>query len=120
MAGGSLLTRSIIAANRSGGNCSMGSFVADPRTGGSVDDDGTCRLDDPTDRSDVPDAGLLPLLAFGVTAAHELTADSPALDLGMPPCGSNQTPLATDQRGAPRPIGLGCDSGAIERQANAG
>jgi hypothetical protein len=60
------------------------------------------------------------LLAFGVTAAHELTADSPAVDLGMPPCGSNQVPLATDQRGAPRPIGLGCDSGAIERQSNDG
>jgi hypothetical protein len=46
----------------------------------------------------------------GPTQTHQLQLGSPAIDTGNPAC------PATDQRGAPRPIGLGCDIGAFEHQ----
>lgn len=50
---------------------------------------------------------LSPLAADGV---HALVVGSPAIDLDAT-CSIN---LTTDQQGHPRPIGLGCDAGAVE------
>ncbi|MCW5201014.1 thrombospondin type 3 repeat-containing protein [Desulfobulbus sp. F4] len=50
---------------------------------------------------------LSPLAANGV---HALVAGSPAIDADMT-CSTN---LATDQQGHARPVGSGCDAGAIE------
>ncbi|WP_417909515.1 choice-of-anchor Q domain-containing protein [Candidatus Electronema sp. PJ] len=50
---------------------------------------------------------LSPLAANGV---HALVAGSPAIDADMT-CSTN---LTTDQQGHPRPVGLGCDAGAVE------
>ncbi|MCC6847117.1 MAG: hypothetical protein IT294_01350 [Deltaproteobacteria bacterium] len=94
--------------------------------GGNDGSGGTyCDLDDATgDRR-----GLDPLLGpladnGGPTATHLPAAGSPAIDAGDPAgCSDeNGTPLASDQRGAPRPVdgdGDGdarCDGGAVEAQ----
>ena len=52
----------------------------------------------------------------GFNETHRLLADSPAIDL-IPPA---ECAAAVDQRGAPRPVGDGCDSGAYERGASEG
>ena len=72
--------------------------------GGSLDAGHSCGLD----RSGA-DPLLAPLASNGgATQTHALGAGSPARDLGVGPC------PATDQRGAPRPQGPGCDAGAFE------
>ena len=72
--------------------------------GGSLDAEHSCGLD----RSGA-DPLLAPLASNGgATQTHALGAGSPARDLGVGPC------PATDQRGAPRPQGAGCDAGAFE------
>ena len=61
--------------------------------------------------------GVDPLLAIlanngGTTLTHALAPLSPAIDAGD----SVGCP-ATDQRGLPRPVGAGCDIGAVEEQS---
>ncbi|MCI5160900.1 MAG: hypothetical protein D3917_02535 [Candidatus Electrothrix sp. AX5] len=46
----------------------------------------------------------------GPTKTHALVPGSPAIDLDM----ACSTGLSTDQRGARRPVGRGCDAGAFE------
>ncbi len=46
----------------------------------------------------------------GPTSTYLPDALSPAIDSGAPTCG------AVDQRGVARPVGAGCDRGAVERQ----
>lgn len=54
---------------------------------------------------------LSPLAANGgVSMTHALVAGSPAIDLDAA-CSTN---LTTDQQGHPRPVGSGCDAGAVE------
>ena len=57
---------------------------------------------------------LLAVFAYngGPTATHALLPGSPAID-AIP---AAQCAVADDQRGAPRPAGPGCDSGAFEVQ----
>jgi hypothetical protein len=53
----------------------------------------------------------------GPSWTHALLQGSNAIDGGDPVQGcidENAVPLATDQRGAPRPVGVRCDSGAFE------
>jgi hypothetical protein len=58
---------------------------------------------------------LLPLVSLDVHYFHALPDFSPALEAGDPlDC------PATDQRGTGRPIGLGCDAGAVEWAALSG
>ncbi len=61
-----------------------------------------------------PPAG--PIASSGIPQTHALADTSPAVD--RVPAGQcfdvGTTPLTTDQRGVPRPSGLGCDAGAYE------
>jgi hypothetical protein len=52
----------------------------------------------------------------GFSWTHALPADSPAVDHGNPAgcLDASDLPLATDQRGAPRPYGARCDIGSFE------
>ncbi|MCI5129658.1 MAG: hypothetical protein D3907_14500, partial [Candidatus Electrothrix sp. AUS3] len=52
----------------------------------------------------------------GPTLTHALVAGSPAIDLDAD-CSIG---LTTDQRGMPRPSGVGCDAGAVEYSPSAG
>jgi hypothetical protein len=55
----------------------------------------------------------------GPTWTHMLLPGNFAIDLGDPVegcVGPGSVPLTTDQRGKPRPVGLACDIGAVERQ----
>src|SRR6185436_14454861 len=49
----------------------------------------------------------------GPTPTHALVAGSPALDV-IPPADPACADDGTDQRGAPRPVGAGCDVGSFE------
>jgi hypothetical protein len=69
---------------------------------------------------------LDPLLApladnGGPTQTHALLAGSPALDAGSPdPAGTSEAACRdVDQRGVPRPQGIGCDIGAFELEPSA-
>lgn len=77
----------------------------------NYDDDGSCRLTDPTDVSDGPDP-MLGLLGDngGPTLTMEPLGGSPLIDGGGPTC------PADDQRGEPRPQFDACDIGAVEVQ----
>ncbi|MBK7977120.1 MAG: hypothetical protein IPK07_28940 [Deltaproteobacteria bacterium] len=94
------------------------SLLADPcsegvtSSGGNLESAGhTCGLDEPSDRSDVADAGLGPLTSYdGVTAAYPLLSGSPAIDMAT----ASLCPAA-DQRGQARDDGH-CDTGAFERR----
>jgi hypothetical protein len=50
---------------------------------------------------------------LGPTLTHALLPESPAIDIGECPF-SGQQQIHTDQRGALRPAGQGCDAGAFE------
>jgi hypothetical protein len=85
--------------------------------------DGTCNLTDPTDLPNT-EPMLGPLQDNGgPTATHALLPGSPAIDaIPAAECtwdddGDPETPevpLRSDQRGAWRPQGVGCDIGAVE------
>jgi hypothetical protein len=101
---------SIVAESPSGGNCSLpgGTFTGE---GDNLDDDGTC-----TGFEEVPDVMLGPLADNGgPTFTHALLPDSPAID-AVTDCTLEDgvTPVATDQRGVPRPQREACDIGAFE------
>ncbi len=80
----------------------------------TLDDDGTCRLDDATDKPAAnPVLGALGENG-GPTLTHAIGSGSAAIDAGGTGC------PATDQRGAgfPRPLGNACDIGAFESVAS--
>jgi hypothetical protein len=90
--------------------------------GHNLSDDNSCRLSGPGDRNNTP-AGLDsggPKNNGGPTQTIALLPGSPAVD--AVPIGpinyctalDGVTPLATDQRGTPRPQGPACDIGAFE------
>lgn len=88
-------------------NCDGGPLTSNGR---NIVDDGSCISDSPNDQRNT-DAKLGGFdLNGGIGATFMPLADSPALDYA-------QDCPATDQRGYPRPLGAGCDVGAIERGA---
>lgn len=77
--------------------------------GANVSGDATCGLEQASDA-----AGVDPLLGAlldhgGATLTHALLPSSPAIDRA-----ANPGCPRTDQRGARRPVGAGCDAGAFE------
>ena len=88
-------------------NCDGGTLTSQAR---NIVDDGSCLPDSANDKRNT-DARLGGFdLNGGVGATFVPLSDSPALDYA-------QDCPATDQRGYPRPLGAGCDVGAIERGA---
>ena len=78
--------------------------------GSNLDSDGTCGLDDPTDRSNL-DPLLGPLEDNGgSTLTHALLSGSPAINAA-----SQAACPTTDQRGFDRSLGDICDIGAYEQ-----
>ncbi|MCA9980622.1 MAG: CSLREA domain-containing protein, partial [Anaerolineales bacterium] len=102
----------IIAANV-GANCvnNGGTMTS---LGYNLEDTDSCGFDQATDLVDT-DPVLAGLTGDGATYVHPFMDDtSPAIDAGS--CtDADDNPLATDQRGVPRPQGSGCDIGAYER-----
>jgi hypothetical protein len=86
-------------------NCDGGPLASNGR---NVVDDGSCIAESPNDRRNT-DAKLGGFdLNGGVGATFLPQADSPAIDYGVG-CPT------VDQRGYLRPLGAGCDAGAVER-----
>lgn len=111
------LSNTIIANNIFGTDCD-GDFGVIFSNGYNIDSDGTCNL---IEEGDKPFTNpLLDILApnGGPTNTHALLAGSPAIDMGDPSgCLDAQGFLLNeDQRGFPRPQGVGCDIGAYEAQ----
>jgi CSLREA domain-containing protein len=95
----------VILSGNSFANCN-GSFTG---SDANLSSDNTCGFG--AGRSNV-NVKLAPLGNYGgSTQTHMLLPGSPAIDNG-----DNLACPATDQRGKPRPIGAGCDVGAVERQ----
>jgi predicted outer membrane repeat protein len=115
---GRIRVKASAVALNGGGNCRsdpVGRIVSE---GYNVEDLTYCPFHLPTDREDA-DVRLDPMLRDngGPNGTHALFADSAAIDLVPPgecPLLDGLTPLATDQRGQPRPGGAGCDAGAYE------
>jgi hypothetical protein len=103
------LTNTLIAGNVTGLDCVIGSGDRNHGSVGaninSLIADGSC---DPAHSGDP----RLDALAAngGDTLTHALLPDSPAVD-AVPP---GECPVASDQRGMPRPQGVACDIGAFE------
>lgn len=103
----------IIAAN-TGGDCSLLGSAAYLSQGYNLDDDGTCGLTMPTDRSHDATPGLATTLAANGSTGPltlALLPGSNAIDHGG--TSANGCP-ATDERGIARPSGAACDIGAFE------
>jgi CSLREA domain-containing protein len=103
-----------------GGNCEF--FGATPPTsqGFNFDSGTSCKFLNVNDHQSTPVA-LGPLQNNGgPTQTHALPVGSPAIDAGgLGGCTViGGAALTTDQRGAPRPFGSGCDSGAFEFNPN--
>ena len=83
--------------------------------GHNISDDASCGgLDEPTDLTDTNPL-LLPLADNGGnTLTHALQPGSPALDAGNAAACVAFPVNGVDQRGIPRPSGVGCDIGAFE------
>ena len=109
----STIGASVLAGNSHNGvesNCTQSTRVAS--AGGNVEDGATCAwlFTQATDRTDA-EPGLGPLQDNGgATETHGLTPASDAIDHAGPTCAF----APTDQRGAVRPQGAGCDAGAYE------
>ena len=104
--GTATLTNTIVAASQNSPNCegfaSGGSF--------NLSDDGSCGFG--SGRDNVNNLMLAPLGNYGgPTLTHIPRLGSFAIDRG-----TNAGCTAFDQRGQPRPVGLACDVGAVERQ----
>jgi CSLREA domain-containing protein len=110
-----------IVSNPATSNCYSGYNALS--SGHNIDSDDSCGLYDPTDFRNL-DPLLGPLRDNGgPTPTHALLRGSPAID-AIPAADCNYdgdgdpdtpaVPLASDQRGAVRPHGAGCDIGAYE------
>lgn len=114
--GTSIVAGSIIATQASGRDCGLSGAATIASGGSNLDSDETCELSAPTDQS-----GVDPVLGGladngGRTLTHLPAAGSPpigSIPLATP--GLCDGTHATDQRGAPRPSGPGCDIGAVEQ-----
>ena len=112
------LLNTIVGPSASGANCFVdAASVASPTSGGyNLSSDGTCTayFNQPGDMNNAnPNLGPLANNG-GPTLTQMPTPPSPAIDaipFGVNGCGAT---LTTDQRGAPRPIHLKCDIGAVE------
>ncbi len=99
------------------GDCRISAIVSG---GYNIESPGdTCGFDQTGDQAGVPDPMLGELADNGgPTMTHALLPGSDAID--QVPVGdcldADGAPLATDQRGEPRPAGSRCDVGAFERQ----
>jgi hypothetical protein len=94
-----------LVAGSSSNNC-YGSVID---LGGNMSSDGSCNFTATSSRNNL-DPMLGPLADNGgPTPTMALLPGSPAIDFGVA-----QYCAATDQRGEPRPMGAGCDSGAYE------
>jgi beta-lactam-binding protein with PASTA domain len=120
LSGGRLTMKGTIVTGGQGQNCAFQPGVAPTSSDGyNIDDDGTCNLTQPTDQSNVANAGtyLGPLQNNGgPTRTIALLPGSSAID-AIPASACTDVsgkPLATDQRGIGRPVGAGCDIGAYE------
>ena len=107
-----VLTNTILAYSPSGGNCA-GTITSSKFT---LSSDNTCGLPLANTIKGQDPNGLDPLLSAlasygGFTQVHMPQANSPAVD-GI----VGNDALSTDQRGQPRPAGLGYDIGSVERQ----
>ena len=103
---------SIIAHNRSDGDCFTFAGGAVTSGGHNLDSDNTCTLRDANDLPRV-DPLLGPLQDNGgPTFTHALLPGSPAIDAGY-----DAAAPETDQRGASRPWGMASDIGAFEFSA---
>jgi hypothetical protein len=112
--GGSLtISNSLIAAQRGGPNC----YGPDSDAGYNLDDGTSCAFSSANNSLSSADPLLDPAGLKdngGPTQTVALLSGSPAIDAiptGINGCG---TTIATDQRGAARPTGPGCDIGAFE------
>lgn len=100
----------------SGGNCwnASGGFTS---LGWNLDGSNTCGLNQGTDRRNF--APLLSPLGYygGRTPTHVPLPGSPTIDwILIPQCKNlSGAAMLLDQRGISRPIGMGCDIGAVER-----
>jgi hypothetical protein len=109
---------SVVAQPAGGGlNCESFTAVATTSLGGNQSDDTSCGFTDPTDDETMGDPLLGALADNGGPTATLLPLDgSPLLDfIAVADC---DPALPTDQRGVTRPQGTGCDTGAVEVQAN--
>ncbi|MEA2443545.1 MAG: hypothetical protein QOJ12_837 [Thermoleophilales bacterium] len=98
--------RSVIFADNSNGSCNANM----QSHGSNIYRDDTCGPPQPTDQINT-DPQIGPLADNGgPTDTHAPSATSPAIDTAAAPC------PATDQRSLGRPIGAGCDVGAVELQ----
>jgi len=113
---------SVIASPLGGGrNCEAVSTDGTTATEGhNFSDDDSCGLTAATDRQSAGDPQLGPLADNGGPTWTRMPQDgSPLVDAIAPAsCQDGAAAgLATDQRGAARPQGSGCDVGAVERAA---
>jgi len=110
---GATLLNTIVANNPKGGNCG-GPVTTDG--GYNIEDGTTCGFTAVTSHSNMDPqldpAGLVP--NGGPTSTIALLPLSPAIDLVPPGTNGCGTGITTDQRGATRPFGAGCDVGAYE------
>jgi CSLREA domain-containing protein len=110
---GTTLLNTIVANNPKGGNCG-GPVTTDG--GYNIEDGTTCGFTAVTSHSNMDPqldpAGLVP--NGGPTSTIALLPLSPAIDLVPPGTNACGTGITTDQRGATRPFGAGCDVGAYE------
>lgn len=110
---GTITLRNTIIANNSGGNCERQDVpnALLNSNGFNLSDDTTCvtYFNQPGDKNNL-NAHLGGLANYGgPTLTHMPLRGSPLIDKG-------QCSTGTDQRGQPRPVGIACDIGAVERQ----
>jgi hypothetical protein len=84
----------------------------------SFSSDGSCNFDDPTDHSGGGDPRLGPLQDNGGLGLSLLPSPPSPLVDAVPPasCGDGEMVAHSDQRDGVRPVGPGCDIGALEIQ----
>lgn len=111
--GAAAIVNSVIASHRCQ-NCVLP--VPLISSGGNLDSDGSCQLDQETDISNV--APLLSSLGAhgGPSWSHVFLLDSPLMDNGLD---LTEQGISVDQRGKKRPHGEGYDIGAVEQQFSA-
>jgi CSLREA domain-containing protein/uncharacterized repeat protein (TIGR01451 family) len=111
LSGPATLVNTILDSPAATGNCAAGPLGAPASAGHNLADDASCALSGPGDQPST-DARLDALAAnSGPTDTQELLPGSPALDAA-----DAAACPAADQRGIPRPLGAGCDIGALEHQ----
>jgi uncharacterized repeat protein (TIGR01451 family) len=113
---GGIVSKNVLIANNTGGNCNKaGSLeIGPPGSTNNASSDTTCGL---SKTGDITNATVGQLYPFDIHGGTNKTA--PPLPAN-PVVGTANGPAcpASDQRGAVRPAGTGCDIGAAELQAD--